>query len=278
MPELPEVETTKRGIAPHLLGQTICAARVRTARLRWPLDDLARLLPGLQIEAVNRRAKYLVLHTNQGNLIIHLGMSGHLRLVDSDVPAAKHDHIDLVLSNGLVLRYHDPRKFGAWLWSEAPAEQHPLLASLGPEPLSEAFNGAYWWQTCQARKSPIKTLLMNNHAVVGVGNIYANEALFLSQIHPFRPAHSLSREACDTLVAQVKDVLGRAIEQGGTSLKDFFAPSGKPGYFSQALFVYDRGGKPCLRCGQLIERHVLQQRACYVCSHCQPIKEGASAY
>ena len=269
MPELPEVETTKRGIEPALCQQTIRGVKVRVPHLRWPIPDLANVLPGLVIQSVSRRAKYLLLETAKGHVIIHLGMSGHLRLVERDTPAGKHDHIDLILENGLILRYHDPRKFGAWLWTEQDTALHPLFKPLGPEPLDEAFDSAYWQAMIRGRKSPIKTLLMNSHLVVGVGNIYANEALFLSRIHPMRPGQSLSIAEIDRLVHQVKSVLARAIEQGGTSLKDFFAPTGKPGYVSQALYVYDRAGEPCYHCQTPIVREVLQQRACYYCPQCQ---------
>lgn len=272
MPELPEVETTRRGIEPHLTGQVIEQVVVRHSQLRWPVPDLNTLVSGLKIIAVQRRAKYLLLQTEHGHLIIHLGMSGHLRLVNAQEAPQKHDHIDLHLSHQKILRYHDPRRFGAWLWTEDAPEQHPLLAKLAPEPLSAKFNAEYVWQRIQRRKVSIKNWLMNAQQVVGVGNIYANESLFLAAIHPQRLAASLSYEECERLVSTIKQVLNRAIEQGGTTLKDFLSPDGKPGYFAQALYVYGRADQPCLICANPIQRCVQQQRASYFCPHCQKLK------
>jgi formamidopyrimidine-DNA glycosylase len=249
---------------------------VRHTQLRWPVaPEIASLLPGLVIERVSRRAKYLLLHTAKGTLIIHLGMSGHLRVLNQDTPVQKHDHIDLVFENGKILRYHDPRRFGAWLWTEQNPLHHPLLIKLAPEPLSDAFDTAYFSAKIRDKKTAIKTLIMNNHIVVGVGNIYANESLFLSGIHPLRPGYSLTPEECRTLVENIRQVLAKAIEQGGTTLKDFLAPSGKPGYFEQKLFVYGRDGESCLVCGAEIERQIQAQRASYFCPRCQPLEKAS---
>lgn len=270
MPELPEVETTKRGIETHLTGRKIERCIVRNHQLRWPVPALEQWLPGLVIETVTRRAKYLLIKTSAGHLIIHLGMSGHLRILPQASAAQKHDHIDLILDNGVCLRYHDPRRFGAWLWTQDDPLAHTLLAKLAPEPLSESFNADYLYQMIQTRQTAIKALIMNNHFVVGVGNIYANESLFLAGLHPLRPGKSLSFNECEKLVRIIKQVLAAAIEQGGTTLKDFMSPSGKPGYFVQQLYVYDRANQACLVCQTPIERAVHFQRASYYCPHCQP--------
>lgn len=275
MPELPEVEITKRGIESQILHQPIKQVIVRHPRLRWPVPtELAELLPGLVIKNVERRAKYLLLTTDQGVVIIHLGMSGHLRILDESVAAEKHDHIDVVFANGLLLRYHDPRRFGAWLWTREPIEQHRLLIKLAPEPLSDEFNADYLWQKIHTRRAAIKSIIMNNQSVVGVGNIYANEALFLSGLHPLRSANSLTFAECETLVNTIRQVLIQAIEQGGTTLKDFLSPDGKPGYFEQKLFVYNRNNQPCLQCETPIERQVNFQRASYICPKCQPLEKA----
>lgn len=270
MPELPEVETTRKGIQPNVEGQTIQKIIIRNGKLRWPVDtSLIEKLPGLVILSVKRRAKYLLLETEQGHLIIHLGMSGNLRVLPQQEPAVKHDHIDLILDNGFLLRYHDPRRFGSWLWTESPLQEHALLKSLGPEPLTDSFNAEYLYQALQGRKTAIKTFIMNNHIVVGVGNIYANESLFLSGIHPTKPAQNLTQEEATRLTRHIKAVLNSAIEQGGTTLKDFLTPDGKPGYFEQKLHVYGREGLPCLQCQKAVEKVVLNQRAAYFCSNCQ---------
>ncbi|WP_028536084.1 bifunctional DNA-formamidopyrimidine glycosylase/DNA-(apurinic or apyrimidinic site) lyase [Paludibacterium yongneupense] len=270
MPELPEVETTRRGVAPHLLGQPILDIIVREARLRWPvLPDLASRLRGTTIVAVERRAKYLLLDVELGTLIIHLGMSGSLRFVAPATPVQKHEHVDLVLPQRL-LRYRDPRRFGAILWHPGPAATHPLLLALGPEPLSADFDGAHLFHGTRRRGSAIKLAIMDNHLVVGVGNIYANEALFLAGIGPLRPAQSLSHAECDRLAASIVQVLGDAIAAGGSTLRDFVSASGQPGYFQQSYRVYARGDRPCHACGELI-RHIRQgQRSSYYCPHCQP--------
>lgn len=271
MPELPEVETTKRGIQNKTEHATIQSIEIRNGKLRWPVPtELVKLLPGLRIDSVTRRAKYLLLNTPKGTIIIHLGMSGNLRTLPHSSPIQKHDHIDLVFTNGWLLRYHDPRRFGAWLWTDQQLAEHPLLKHLAPEPLSEAFNANWLFDKIQNRKIPIKTIVMDNKMVVGAGNIYANESLFLAGIHPLKPANSLNFNEVTRLVNTIKQVLAAAIQQGGTTLKDFLQPDGKPGYFVQSLQVYGRANEPCHICKQTIQKFVLNQRACYVCPSCQP--------
>lgn len=273
MPELPEVETTRKGITPKANQQTIKAFIVRNANLRWPVDlNLTKKLPGLVIQSIDRRGKYLLLKTKIGTLLIHLGMSGNLRVLPENTPALKHDHVDIVLENGYLVRLNDPRRFGSVLWhpaSEGPVEQHKLLAKLAPEPLTDDFNGQYFYEKTRNRKVAIKTLVMNSSVAVGAGNIYANESLFMSKIHPQTIASKLTKKQCEILVNNIKLVLTAAIEQGGTTLKDFMSPDGKPGYFVQKLNVYDQGGKPCTVCGTTIERIIINQRASYFCPKCQ---------
>lgn len=269
MPELPEVETTRRGIAPHLLGQTIERVVVRDRRLRWPIpEDLDVLLSGQRIEAVERRAKYLLIRVQSGTLIAHLGMSGSLRLVPAELPAAKHEHVDILLGSGQALRYTDPRRFGALLWSELPLE-HPLLASLGPEPLDEGFDGRRLYELSRGRSMAVKPFIMDNAVVVGVGNIYASEALFAAGIDPRRPAGGISRARYERLAAEIRRILAMAIERGGTTLRDFVGGDGKPGYFQQELFVYGRGGAFCKQCGSTLREVRLGQRASVYCGRCQ---------
>ncbi|EKK7714395.1 bifunctional DNA-formamidopyrimidine glycosylase/DNA-(apurinic or apyrimidinic site) lyase [Cronobacter dublinensis] len=268
MPELPEVETSRRGIEPHLVGETILHAVVRNSRLRWPVSDEIHALSDKPVLSVQRRAKYLLLELPDGWIIIHLGMSGSLRILPEERPAEKHDHVDLVMSNGKVLRYTDPRRFGAWLWTRE-LEGHNVLAHLGPEPLSEAFNGAYLHQKCVKKKVAIKPWLMDNKLVVGVGNIYASESLFAAGIHPDRLASSLSENECELLAQTIKAVLLRSIEQGGTTLRDFLQSDGKPGYFAQQLQVYGREGEPCRVCGAPIQAGKHAQRRTYWCRRCQ---------
>jgi formamidopyrimidine-DNA glycosylase len=268
MPELPEVETTRRGIAPHLLGQVIRGAIVRQPRLRWPVPDLQGLLGGQRVQTVERRAKYLLLGFTRGTLIIHLGMSGSLRILPADSPPRPHDHVDLLFGRH-CLRLHDPRRFGAMLWAEGDPLAHPRLRGLGPEPLSAAFDGACLHQAARGRRVAIKSLLMDGKVVVGVGNIYATEALFRAGIHPNRAAARVSRARLDRLAGEVKAVLGQAIERGGTTLRDFLNESGEPGYFAQELFVYGRAGEPCKRCGTPILTRQIGQRASAFCPKCQ---------
>lgn len=275
MPELPEVETTRRGIEPHLLGQRITHASVFDPRLRWRVrDDLASWLEGRQITAVTRRSKYLLVHfDNDERLLIHLGMSGSLRIVTPETPRKKHDHLEICLDNGKILRFHDPRRFGALL-TDHEETPHIRLHDLGPEPLSDAFDTDYLSAQLQKRRQPIKPSLMNAAIVVGVGNIYANEALFLAGIHPATSANALDHTQIARLVDAIKNVLASAIEQGGTTLRDFVREDGQPGYFKQTLNVYDRADQPCRVCGTPIIKMVQAQRATYFCPICQPEPEG----
>ncbi|AVA38512.1 DNA-formamidopyrimidine glycosylase [Proteus mirabilis] len=268
MPELPEVETSRRGIEPHLVGNILHYAIVRNSKLRWPVSEKIKTLLDEPILSVKRRAKYLLIELNQGWIIVHLGMSGSVRILPEEQPEEKHDHIDLVFRDGKVLRYTDPRRFGAWLWCEDLATSS-VLAHLGPEPLSAQFNAQYLYQQSKNKKIAIKPWLMDNKLVVGVGNIYANEALFSSGIMPDRKASSLTEQECDVLVNAIKAVLTRSIEQGGTTLKDFLQSDGKPGYFAQELFVYGRKDKACLICGHTIESIKQGQRSTFFCRHCQ---------
>ncbi len=270
MPELPEVETTRRGIAPHVIGRTIRAAVIRNRRLRWPITrGLATKLRGQPIHAVERRGKYLLLRSDHGTLILHLGMSGSLRLVDAAAAVGKHDHFDLLFDGGITLRLTDPRRFGAVLWTRDDPSLHELLRNLGPEPLAPEFDGAYLFARSRGRKTAIKQFIMDGKVVVGVGNIYANEALFRAGIHPARAAGRLSHERCQRLAAAIKAVLQEAIAQGGTTLRDFVGGDGKPGYFAQRLRVYDRAGEPCPVCGTTIKQLRQGQRSTYYCPHCQ---------
>lgn len=268
MPELPEVETSRRGIEPHLVGETILHAVVRNGRLRWPVSQEIHALSDQPVLSVQRRAKYLLLELPTGWIIIHLGMSGSLRVLPEEIPAAKHDHVDLVMSNGKVLRYTDPRRFGAWLWSVDPQASN-VLAHLGPEPLSETFNGDYLFEKSRGKRTAIKPWLMDNKLVVGVGNIYASESLFAAGILPDRLPMSLNKGQCALLVETIKAVLLRSIEQGGTTLRDFLQTDGKPGYFAQELQVYGRAGEPCRVCGTLIESAKHGQRSTFFCRGCQ---------
>lgn len=269
MPELPEVETTRRGIEPYLTGGTLLGAVVRDGRLRWPVPtDLDARLSGQRINQVDRRAKYLLIALPGDTLIIHLGMSGSLRIVNRDTPADKHDHVDLVMDNGRSLRLHDPRRFGSIHLTADPAS-HELIRHLGPEPLDSAFNGAYLHGSARHRRVSIKAFIMNARVVVGVGNIYASEALFRSGINPFRAAGRISRPRLERLADAIKEVLSEAIEQGGTTLRDFVDSDGKPGYFKQSLAVYGREGGNCLICGEPVRMRRQGQRATYYCKNCQ---------
>lgn len=270
MPELPEVETTGRGIAPWVEGQRVTAVVVRHAGLRWPVTPtLAAELKGQVIESVTRRGKYLLLRCAKGHVLIHLGMSGSLRIVESGDPVKKHDHVDVVLGSGKVLRFHDPRRFGCILWLTGDPLLHPLLAELGPEPLSEAFSADYLFSLSRKRTAPVKQFVMDSHVVVGVGNIYANEALFLAGILPSRKAGSISKARYAKLVVAIKQVLAAAIKSGGTTLRDFVGGDGKPGYFRQQLHVYGRGGEACTRCGGQLTEIRQGQRSTVYCGRCQ---------
>lgn len=268
MPELPEVETSRRGIEPYLVGATVLHAVVRNARLRWPVSPEILALSDQPVLSVRRRAKYLLLELPQGWIIIHLGMSGSLRILSEEQSAEKHDHVDLVMSNGKVLRYTDPRRFGAWLWTEDP-QTSSVLSHLGPEPLSDDFTPEWLQQKSQRKKIAIKQWLMDNKLVVGVGNIYASESLFAAGILPDRPANELSDQEASLLVSCIKRVLQRSIDQGGTTLRDFLQSDGKPGYFAQELQVYGRAGEPCRHCGSLISSGRHGQRSTYWCPRCQ---------
>lgn len=269
MPELPEVETTRRGLAPHVEGRRITRVLLRRPDLRWPIPaDIPERLPGERIDAVRRRAKYLLLDTEPGSVLLHLGMSGSLRVLPAATPVRAHDHVDFALDSGRVLRFTDPRRFGCVLWQPA-GEVHPLLAGLGPEPLSAAFDGDYLFARSRGRKGPVKTFLMDQSVVVGVGNIYAAEALFEAGISPVRQAGRVSRERYGRLADAVKRILGHAIERGGTTLRDFINPDGEPGYFELELSAYGRGGEPCPRCGRPLKQAAIGQRTTVWCGHCQ---------
>ena len=268
MPELPEVETTRRGLLPHVTGRHVDHVVLRRPDLRWPIPpEVERLLPGQRIHDIRRRAKYLLLDTTAGSALLHLGMSGSLRVLAADTPPRAHDHVDIALG-ATVLRFNDPRRFGCLLW-QAPGETHPLLAGLGPEPLSEAFDGDHLYRRSRGRSAPVKAFLMDQAVVVGVGNIYAAEALFQAGISPLRPAGRVSRERYRALADAVRTILAYAITRGGTTLRDFISPDGAPGYFEQELAVYGRGGAPCGRCGRPLRQAAIGQRASVWCSHCQ---------
>jgi len=269
MPELPEVETTRRGIEPYLKGQRVSRVLVRERRLRWPIpEDLDVRLSGQRIQAVERRAKYLLIRAESGTLIGHLGMSGSLRLVECGLPAGRHEHVDIELESGLALGYTDPRRFGALLGSQAPLH-HELLARLGPEPLGEEFDGERLYQLSRGKQLAVKPFIMDNAVVVGVGNIYATEALFAAGIDPRRPAGSIARARYLRLGEAIKRILAQAIECGGTTLRDFVGGDGKPGYFQQELFVYGRAGEFCKSCGSTLRETRLGQRASVYCPRCQ---------
>ena len=270
MPELPEVETTLRGISPHIVGQKVASLSIRQAKLRYPIPgNIKDILPSQKLLGATRRAKYLLLQFEQGNLIIHLGMSGSLRIVSDNTAIEKHDHFDLCFGNGKVLRYRDPRRFGIIDWTSTQVLEHRLLKDLGPEPFDEMFTAEYLFQCTRKRKIPIKTLIMDNHIVVGVGNIYASESLFLSGIRPGRSASRLSRSEANRLVENIRKVLEQAITQGGTTLRDFTNSEGKPGYFAQELKVYGRSGQNCPQCGDIIKSKIIAQRNSFYCPRCQ---------
>lgn len=276
MPELPEVETVRRGVEPHVLGRRIATVVVRDARLRWPVPaDLASFLQGRTITATSRRGKYLLLHldgefaTAGDRLIIHLGMSGRLKVLAADTPLIAHDHLDLLLDNGLLLRYHDPRRFGAVLPWPASQTTHPLMETMGPEPFSEAFSGDYLFTRSRGKTTAVKTFLMDGGIVVGAGNIYAAESLFRAGIRPTRLAGRVTRAEYVRLADAVRAVLASAIEQGGTTLRDFAGANGEAGYFQQDLYVYGREGEPCRVCGTAIKLLRLGNRQSCYCPKCQ---------
>jgi formamidopyrimidine-DNA glycosylase len=270
VPELPEVETTRRGIEPHLKGYLIRAVHVHEARLRWPVDPaLPRRLRGQRILAVERRAKYLLIRLTRGTLIMHLGMSGSLRVLSQGIARKTHDHLDLWLDSGQALRFNDPRRFGCCLYTSEDPLQHSLLAKLAPEPLHAEFDGAYLHRITRRRRVAIKPLLLNGQLITGVGNIYASEALFRARIRPRRAARSLNLKDCARLASAIRRVLAAAISAGGTTLRDYVNAAGLPGDFGVKLYVYERAGLPCRRCRTPI-RHLTQgQRSTYFCPECQ---------
>lgn len=275
MPELPEVEVTRLGLLP-VTGARIASVTVRHHGLRWPIpEDLSERLVGQHVITLTRRAKYILVsignvQTTQGSLLLHLGMSGRLCLLERFFPPEKHDHVDIAFEDGRVIRLRDPRRFGAVLWLSGDITQHPLLSALGPEPLSADFSGAYLYDTLRTRSAAIKTTIMDGHVVVGVGNIYASESLFKSRIHPETPAKLLSKAQCARLVADIQSTLRAALAAGGSSLRDFFGADGNPGYFQQTYAVYGRTGEPCLVCQQAIQNIRLGQRSTFFCPTCQP--------
>ena len=270
MPELPEVETTVRGIAPHIQNEVVSDVVVRESRLRWPVpDSLAQMLVGKTIKGVNRRAKYILIEIEHGYVLLHLGMSGSLRLTRLNALPKTHDHVEIEISGKFLLRFHDPRRFGCVLWIDSDPYKHPLLASLGPEPFDRDFNGTYLYDKAQTRKSAVKNLIMDSHIVVGVGNIYASESLFRSGIRPQRHANRIAVVRYEKLVDTIRATLEDAIAAGGTTLRDYVNGTGTPGYFSLDLGVYERRGEPCKVCGNPIKSLIIGQRSTYYCGHCQ---------
>ena len=276
MPELPEVETTLRGILPHLLGRRVLGVEIRQRQLRWPVAPEIDHLPGSIVTGLHRRAKYLLATISPapdqpptGTILIHLGMSGSLRIIEPSAPLRPHDHVLVTLESGRQLRFHDPRRFGCWLWTAAPADQHPLLRDLGPEPLSTDFTGATLATAARGRRRSIKELILDGKVVVGVGNIYACEALHMAGIHPKRPAGRVGPARLERLADSIRQVLSRAIASGGTTLRDFLREDGAPGYFKQELLVYDREGEPCRSCQRPVRRIMLGQRSTFYCPGCQ---------
>jgi len=269
MPELPEVETTLRGITPHLQNHQIESVKVTQPQLRWPVSAEFYTLTQLPVLSLRRRAKYIIINTAAGHIIIHLGMSGSLRIVDQNEPRRKHDHVEFILSSGRLMRYHDPRRFGAVLWTADRVEEHVLINKLGPEPLDVQFDSEHLHRATRNRKTAIKNLIMDSHVVVGVGNIYASEALFLAGVRPGMAAGRITRAQSSSIARTIKQVLTAAIEQGGTTLRDFVNSDGVPGYFQQTLNVYGRAGEPCRSCNALIKTKTIGQRSTFYCPNCQ---------
>ena len=269
MPELPEVETTRRGIKPYIHQQTVSEVIVRQPKLRWPVPPEIHQMEGQLVESVKRRGKYILLETVTGTALIHLGMSGSLRIVEAGAKVEKHDHVDIVLSTGKSVRLRDPWRFGAFLWTTQNPFKHKLIRSLGPEPLTDEFNADYLYQVSRGRSMSIKQFIMNGHVVVGVGNIYACESLFMSGISPKWAAGKVSKVRYQRLVDEIKTVLANAIAQGGTTLQDFLQVEGSPGYFKQELNVYGRAGLPCLQCANPIKQITQGQRSTFYCVKCQ---------
>ncbi|WP_018149826.1 bifunctional DNA-formamidopyrimidine glycosylase/DNA-(apurinic or apyrimidinic site) lyase [Leeia oryzae] len=275
MPELPEVETTKRGILPHIQGRQVTRVIVRQARLRWPVPELlADYMVGRVLKAVERRAKYLLFDLGAGWLMCHLGMSGSLRVLSEPMPEKKHDHIDIEFdggadAGGVTLRYHDPRRFGCMLWIPDDWREHALLKGLGPEPLSDSFTAQALQSALKGRKQPVKQVIMDQQVVVGVGNIYASESLFHAGIHPLTPAGQLDFSACERLVSCIKATLESALQSGGSTLRDYLNSNGETGYFQLQLYVYDQAGKPCRVCGTPVSTLKIGQRSSFFCENCQ---------
>ena len=270
MPELPEVETSRRGIEPYLRGKVIKKITIRQHKLRWPIPrNLPALAQGQKIHDVCRRAKYIYLKLDDGNIIIHLGMSGSLRICKPGTPPEKHDHIDIQVSSNKILRLRDPRKFGCVLWAKGSISDHRLIKTLGPEPLDDIFTATYLHDKANNRSCSIKAFIMNSHVVVGVGNIYASEALFRAGINPKCKAGKISLSRFKKLVTAIKLTLQLAIEEGGTTLRDFTGIDGQPGYFAQKLLVYGRTGQPCIQCGGEIKQFSQQARSTFYCTVCQ---------
>ena len=273
MPELPEVEVVKRGLEPFITGHTVTRVIVRERRLRWPIPpDLEHILEGQTVVSVARRAKYLLLRMTRGHLLLHLGMSGRLQvfnMLDTYPPPAKHDHADLLFEHGVGLRFRDPRRFGSILWYSGALTQHHLLRDLGPEPLSSDFTGYYLYHRSKGRSATVKQFIMDGRIVVGVGNIYASEALFRAGIHPCRQAGRVSMNRYSRLATEIKNTLTEAIAAGGTTIRDFSSSTNEPGYFVTKLLVYGRADKPCLRCTHLVYRRKVTQRSTFYCPNCQ---------
>jgi len=269
MPELPEVEITRQGLLP-LVNQTVKEVVIRHPTLRWPIPPhLPETLANQQLLGLSRRAKYILAQFENGTLLIHLGMSGHMSLLDRSYPPQKHDHFDIQFQSQQVLRLTDPRRFGAVLWTDDAPQSHALLNKLGPEPLENEFTGQYLHGQLRKRKAPIKNAIMDAHLVVGVGNIYASESLFRARINPQLPAQKLSIARCDKLVEEIKATLADALEAGGSTLQDFQSVNGQSGYFQQSYFVYGRTGEPCKICQRPIASIRLGQRSTFYCQSCQ---------
>ena len=276
MPELPEVETTMRGIEPHICGEILKKMVIRNRNLRWPIPkNLEKILAGEVIRTLSRRGKYIIFQLDKGSVLLHLGMSGRLRVLENAPPPAKHDHVDMYFANGKTLRFTDPRRFGAVLFTDKNIAEHPLLAHLGPEPLTEKFDANYLFSRAKSRKLPVKSFIMDSKIVVGVGNIYAAEALFAAGIHPEKPAGKINLQEYQQLVAAIKKILQQAIKKGGTTLKDFSQSDGKPGYFSIELQVYGKQHQPCPRCKTTLELIKIGQRSTVFCAVCQPVSVAA---
>lgn len=269
MPELPEVETTCQEVRPYIVGQTVKRLIVRQKRLRWLIPSALAQIKGARIKAVKRRAKYILLMTTKGTVIIHLGMSGRLRILKEGVLNQKHDHVDLIFTNGLLLRYTDPRRFGAFLFTTQDPLQYPLLAKLGPEPFSKVLNAKYLFQSAQRKSITVKQFIMDQQIIVGVGNIYANEALFLAKVSPLRLANLLTVKEWQLLIKAIQKILKKAITKGGTTFQSFLSPKGKIGYFIQQLAVYGREKENCYQCATPLSAIRIAQRATVFCAFCQ---------